>query len=143
MLHELRSHLGRDRARTRTWEVSDLGLIEMTRQRVRPSLLQSLTEPCGECGGSGHIWTAPTVVREIERCVWRAAAAGGEQKILVRVHPQVALQIMESEPRFVRDLANRTRLQLDLRDDPLMRLDEFRLLSGRAGSDVTAKYQVA
>ena len=143
VLHELRSHLGRDRARTRTWEVSDLGLIEMTRQRVRPSLLQSLTGPCGECGGSGHIWTPATVVREIERCVSRAAADGSEQKILVRLHPQVALQIMEFEPRFVRDLANRTRLQVDLRDDPLMRLDEFRLLSGRAGSDVTAKYKVA
>ena len=143
VLHELRSHLGRDRARTRTWEVSDLGLIEMTRQRVRPSLLQSLTDPCGQCGGSGHVWTAPTVLREVERCVWRAAADGGEQKLLVRVHPQVVLQIMESEPRFVRDLANRTRLQVDIRDDPLMRLDEFRLLSGRAGSDVTAKYKVA
>lgn len=143
VLHELRSHLGRDRARTRTWEVSDLGLIEMTRQRVRPSLLQSLTEACTACSGTGYVWAPATVVREIERCVRRAAAAGERQEILVRVHPEVALQIMESEPRFVRELSRRTRLRLDLRDDPLMRRDEFRLLAGRARSDVTDKYRAA
>jgi ribonuclease G len=143
VLHELRSHLGRDRARTRTWEVSDLGLIEMSRQRVRPSLLQSLTEPCAACSGTGYVWAPATVVREIERCVRRAAAAGERQEILVRVHPEVALQIMESEPRFVRELSRRTRLRLDLRDDPLMRRDEFRLLAGRARSDVTDKYRAA
>ena len=143
VLHELRSHLGRDRARTKTFEVSNLGLIEMTRQRVRPSLLQSLKEPCTACGGSGHLWTAPTLVREIERCVQRAAALGDEQQLLVRVHPKVALRIMEFEPRFVRKLARRTQMRLDLRDDPLMRHDEFRLLAGRAGTDVTTKYKVA
>ena len=143
VLHELRSHLGRDRARTRTWEVSELGLIEMTRQRVRPSLLQALTEPCGACGGTGHIWTAPTLIREIERCVHRAAAVGDDTDLLVRVHPEVALQVMESEPRFLRKLAKRTRLRVDMRDDPLMRHDEFRLLSGRSRIDVTGKYKVA
>ena len=140
VLHELRSHLGRDRARTRTWEVSELGLIEMTRQRVRPSLLQALTEPCPACRGSGRLWTAPTLVRDIERCIRRAAATGDERDILVRVHPSVALRVMDHEPRFVRRLARRTGLRLDLRDDPLMRRDEFRLLSGRARVDVTDRY---
>ena len=143
VLHELRSHLGRDRARTKTWELSELGLVEMTRQRVRPSLLHSLTEPCAACGGTGRVWTAPTLVREIERCVRRAAALGDEKQLLVRVHPGVALQVMEFEPRFVRDLARRTRLRLDLRDDPLLRHDEFRILSGKAQVDVTDKYRAA
>ncbi|MDE2974831.1 MAG: Rne/Rng family ribonuclease [Gemmatimonadota bacterium] len=143
VLHELRTHLGRDRARTRTWEVSELGLIEMTRQRVRPSLLQSLTEPCTACSGSGHVWTAPTLVREIERSVCRAGVSGEKRQILIRLHPKVALQIMESEPRFVRRLSRRARLSLDIRDDPLMRPDEFRLLCGRAEEDVTDRYRSA
>ncbi len=143
VLQELRSRLGRDRARTRTWAVSELGLIEMSRQRVRPSLLQSLTQPCSECGGSGHIRTPPTLVREIERCVHRAAATGDDADLLIRVHPEVALQVMESEPGFLRTLARRTRLRIDLRDDPLMRRDEFRILAGRSHVDVTAKYRIA
>ncbi len=141
VLQELRTHLGRDRARTRTWEVSELGLIEMTRQRVRPSILQSLTEQCAVCGGGGHVRTAPTLVRDIERSVGRAALDSSERRIVIHVHPKVALRIMELEPRFVRTLSRRTRLRLDLRDDPLLRPDEYRLLSGRAGTDVTDRYR--
>ncbi|NNF29046.1 MAG: hypothetical protein HKN73_17615, partial [Gemmatimonadetes bacterium] len=50
---------------------------------------------------------------------------------------------MENEPDFVARVARRANLKLDLRDDPLMRHDEFRLLSGRAHTDVTDKYRVA
>ena len=140
VLHELKSHLGRDRARTKAFEVSELGLIEMTRQRVRPSLFQSLTEPCQHCGGLGRVYTPATVIRRIERSLKRAAASNEERRVVVRVHPEVALQVLEEEPDFLRRIAQKTRLDLDLRDDPLMRQDEFRLLSGPAETDVTAKY---
>jgi ribonuclease G len=140
VLHELKTHLGRDRARTKAFEVSDLGLIEMTRQRVRPSLMQALTEPCEHCAGTGRVYTPATVIRRIERSVKRAAAGQAEKRLVVRVHPEVALQVIEDEPDFVRRLGKKTQLDLDLRDDPLMRQDEFRLLSGPAETDVTAKY---
>ena len=139
VLHELNSHLERDRARTRAFEVSELGLIEMTRQRVRPSLFQSLTEPCEHCQGMGRVYTPTTVIRRIERSLGRAAAAQ-ERRLVVRVHPEMALQVLEEEPDFLRRMVRKTRLELDLRDDPLMRQDEFRLLSGPAETDVTTKY---
>ncbi|GMV04212.1 MAG: hypothetical protein AMXMBFR53_04930 [Gemmatimonadota bacterium] len=142
VLHELRSHLGRDRARTKAFEVSSLGLVEMTRQRVRPPLIHTLTEVCTSCGGAGRVFTPATVVRRIERSLHRAAATREERRLVVRVHPEVALQVVEEEPDFLRRLRKRTRLELDLRDDPLMRQDEFRLLSGPAESDVTEKYAV-
>lgn len=142
VIHELRSHLGRDRARTKAFEVSSLGLVEMTRQRVRPPLIHSLTEVCTSCGGAGRVFTPATVVRRIERSLKRAAASKDERRIVVRVHPEVALQVVEDEPDFLPRLRKKTRLDLDLRDDPLMRQDEFRLLSGPAESDVTEKYAV-
>ena len=140
VLHELRSHLGRDRARTKAFEVSGLGLIEMTRQRVRPSLFHALTGPCEHCAGTGRLYTPETVVRRIERSLKRAGANGQEQSLIVRVHPEVALQMLETEPDFLRRLGRKTQLRLNLRDDPLMRQDEFRLLSGPAETDVTGKY---
>lgn len=140
VLQELRSHLGRDRARTRAYAVSELGLIEMTRQRVRPSLFQALTSPCHHCHGSGRLFTSATIVRRIERSLNRTAAAGSEKTIQIRVHPEVALHILEREPDFVKRLSRRTRLELALRDDPLIGEDEFRLLSGPALTDVTGRY---
>ena len=140
VLRELRSHLGRDRARTKAFEISDLGLVEMTRQRVRPSVFNSLTSICQSCGGIGRVYTPATVVRQIERTLKRAAASKEEKSLVVRVHPEVALRVVEEEPGLMKRLRDRTRLQLRLRDDPLMRLDEFRLLSGPAETDVTDKY---
>ncbi len=140
VLRELRSYLGRDRARTKTFEISDLGLVEMTRQRVRPSVFNSLTSVCQSCGGIGRVYTPATVVRQIERTLKRAAASKEERSLVVRVHPEVALRVIEEEPGLMKRLRDRTRLELRLRDDPLMRLDEFRLLSGPAETDVTDKY---
>lgn len=140
VLRELRSHLGKDRARTKAFEVSSLGLIEMTRQRVRPSVFNSLTSICQSCGGIGRVYTPASVVRQIERTLKRAGATKEEKSLVVRVHPEVALRVIEEEPGFLKRLGSRTNLQLRLRDDPLMRLDEFRLLSGPAETDVTEKY---
>jgi ribonuclease G len=143
VIRELRSHLGRDRARTKAFEISDLGLVEMTRQRIRPSLFTSLTDVCPACGGIGRVYKPATVVRRIERSLQRAAATKEEKKIVVRVHPEVALRVIEEEPGLLDKLRQRTRMDLAMRDDPLMRLDEFRLLSGPAENDVTEKYVAA
>jgi ribonuclease G len=140
VLQELRQHLARDRARTRAFQVSELGLIEMTRQRVRPSLFQSLTEPCPHCGGSGRVFRPETVTRRVERAIRRIAVQQREKRVTIRVHPQVALYILEDEPDFMRRLEKTLSLNVDLRDDPLMKQDEFRLLAGPADSDVTNKY---
>ncbi|HEX2166434.1 MAG TPA: Rne/Rng family ribonuclease [Longimicrobiales bacterium] len=140
VLQELRQHLSRDRARTRAFQVSELGLIEMTRQRVRPSLFQSLTEPCPHCGGSGRVFRPETVVRRVERAIRRIAVQQREKEVTIRVHPQVALYILEEEPEFMRRLEKNLSLDVDLRDDPVMKQDEFRLLAGPADADVTGKY---
>jgi ribonuclease G len=140
LLREMRSHLGKDRARTKAFEVSNLGLVEMTRQRVRPSVFNSLTSICQSCGGIGRVYTPATVVRQIERTLKRAGASNDERSIVVRVHPEVALRVIEQEPGLLKRLQDGTRIQLRLLDDPLMRLDEFRLLSGPAENDVTDKY---
>jgi ribonuclease G len=140
VLQELRQHLSRDRARTRAFQVSELGLVEMTRQRVRPSLYHSMTEPCSACGGTGRVFRPETVIRRIERAVRRAAVQQKEKEVTVRVHPHVALFILEEEPGFLRHMEQSFKIEVDLRDDPLMRQDEFRLLAGPSDADVTTKY---
>jgi ribonuclease G len=143
VLQELRTHLGRDRARTKAFAVSELGLVEMTRQRVRPSLWHSLTRDCPTCAGSGRVFTPEVVARRLERSLKRAGHEHRERQLTVRVHPEVALYLLEEEPRLLNNLQKLTSLDLDLRDDPMMRLDEFRLMSRPAGRDVTEIYAVA
>jgi ribonuclease G len=143
VLQELRTHLGRDRARTKAFAVSELGLIEMTRQRVRPSLWHSMTTECPACSGTGRVFTPEVVARRLERSLKRAGRERRERQLSVRLHPEVALYLLEEEPRLIPTLGKATGLELELRDDPMMRLDEFRLMSRPGGRDVTELYAVA
>jgi len=140
VFHELKSHLGRDRARTKAFEVSELGLVEMTRQRVRPSLYEALTRQCRHCGGNGRVFTPRTVVRRVERSLLRAGAEEQDHAMEVRVHPEVALEMLESEADYLGRVSKMTGLELDLADDPMLREDEFELRAGPARTDVTEKY---
>jgi ribonuclease G len=83
------------------------------------------------------------VVRRIERAVRRVAVAKEERRLVVRMHPEVALYVLEEEPNLLRSLESELRVDIELRDDPLMRADEFRILAGPADVDVTNRYAVA
>ncbi len=143
VLQELRMHLSRDRARTKAFAVSDLGLIEMTRQRVRQSHLQQMTEPCQVCHGTGRVFTPETVLRRIERSVKRVSVEGRRDALIVRIHPDVALYALEQEQDLAKKLEKTAGFSIELRDDPLLNPDEFKIVVKGAMRDVTQQYAVA
>jgi len=143
VIQELRQHLSRDRARTKAFAVSDLGLVEMTRQRVRQSHYQSMTGPCPTCEGTGRVFTPETIVRRVERSVRRMVVEGRKDNLLVKLHPEVAMYVLEEEKELVQKLQKAAPFSLELRDDPLLKPDEFKLVVKGAGRDVTQQYAVA
>ena len=143
VLQELRQHLSRDRARTKAFAVSDLGLIEMTRQRVRQSHYQSMTFACPTCAGTGRLFTPETIVRQVERSVKRMAIEGRRDNLLVKLHPDVAMYVLEQERDLAQKLQKAAKFSLEFRDDPLLKPDEFKLVVKAQGRDVTQQYAIA
>ena len=143
VLQELRTHLGRDRARTKAYAVSDLGLIEMTRQRVRQSHFHAMTEPCPICQGTGRVFTAETIVRRMERAVRRVASEGRREALVVKLPPDVALYVLQEEKELMRRLEKGIGFPVEMRDDPLLKPDEFKLVVKGAGRDITGQYAMA
>ncbi|HEX6533737.1 MAG TPA: Rne/Rng family ribonuclease [Gemmatimonadaceae bacterium] len=143
VLQELRTHLARDRARTKAFAVSELGLVEMTRQRVRASHYQNMTEACPTCGGTGRVFTPESTVRRMERSVRRMAVEGKKDNLVVKLHPDVATYVLEHEHDLMRKLEKAVGFSLELRDDPLLKPDELRLVVKGAERDVTQQYAVA
>ena len=143
VLQELRQHLSRDRARTKAFAVSDLGLIEMTRQRVRQSHYQSSTEACPTCNETGRVLTPETIVRRMERSVKRMAVEGRRDNLLVKLHPDVAMYVLEQERDLAQKLQKAANFSLEFRDDPLLKPDEFKLVVKAQGRDVTQQYAIA
>lgn len=107
----LQEALGRDKARTNILKISELGLIEMTRKRVRESLGRTLNEPCSYCDGRGYMKSKRTMAYEIFREIRRGANNFKEGAIVVNCHPEVAriLQVEErDELRYLMDRFNKT-----------------------------------
>jgi ribonuclease G len=107
----LKRALTADKARTNVLEISELGLVEMTRKRVRQDLRSLLTVTCPTCRGAGVTRSDEALAAEIYRAI-RARTAGTEpmpgREVVVRVHPDVAA-FLEGDAR--QDLA---RLEADL-----------------------------
>jgi ribonuclease G len=143
VIQELRNHLSRDRARTKAFAVSELGLVEMTRQRVRQSHYQSMTEACPTCSGSGRVFTPETIIRRMERSVRRIVVEGRKDNLLVKLHPDVAMYVLEQERDLLQKLQKGATFSLEIRDDPLLKPDEFKLVVKGQGRDVTQQYALA
>ena len=86
---QLKKALAEDKARTNVLEISELGLVEMTRKRVRQDLRSLLTVRCSTCSGSGVTKSEVTVAGEIFRAVRAQRAESEGREIVVRAHPDV------------------------------------------------------
>jgi ribonuclease G len=89
----LKRALAEDKARTNVLEISELGLVEMTRKRVRQDLRSLLSTVCPTCKGSGITKSDATVAAEIFRNVQAKAATAGDvngREVVIRVHPDLA-----------------------------------------------------
>jgi len=140
VLDELRTNLKRDRSRTKAFAVSELGLVEMTRQRERPSLLAYYSEDCSTCSGVGKILSLESVMVKLERLLRRVSAGGREREIVVRVAPDVALYILEHNGKRLADIERRYKITIDLKDDPQVRREEIRMFSARSKQEITDQY---
>ena len=99
VLDALEEELRRDRAKTNIVSMSELGLVEMTRKRIRPSLIKSLCEPCSYCDGKGYIKRKSTVSQEIFRELERDGnqMENKNSSIVVHCHGHVVDWIYEME----------------------------------------------
>lgn len=105
VLTSLQEQLAKDYAKTNITQVSELGLVEMTRKRTRESLGQQLCEPCSTCQGRGFVKTAETVCFEIFREIMRCARTyNAPKKFTVVAHAAVIDLLLTTEADTVADL---------------------------------------
>ena len=94
------NEIKKDRSKTKILQISEFGLIEMTRKRVRQSLERSLTQPCPYCSGSGRIKSNTTISLEIWRELMKLRDLHEGEDIIVRVNPVVYGSLQTGDPLF-------------------------------------------
>jgi ribonuclease G len=103
----LQEALGRDKAKTNVLRISELGLVEMTRKRVRESIGRVLHEDCSVCDGRGFVKTATTICYEIFRQIRREASNFKESLLIINCSSDVAALLQGDERQELRHLMDR------------------------------------
>jgi ribonuclease E len=111
----LRAAMERDRARTKVLRISQFGLIEMTRQRIRPSLKRSIFSECSHCRGTGSVKTNESMSIEVMRMIQLAAhRTPAIQSIEVTVHGDVANYLLNRKRKELAKLEDQAKMQVQI-----------------------------
>ena len=114
-------------ARTQLLPMSEIGLVQLTRKRTRPSLERTLSRECPYCHGSGRIKALPTVCLEIRRELLAVAAGDLGQQISLVVHPAVSHYLQGPFRELMRELEETHGVQIILRENPLFHEEQFEI----------------
>ncbi|MFL5429527.1 MAG: Rne/Rng family ribonuclease [Myxococcales bacterium] len=123
----LQEALAADRAKTNVLKISDIGLVEMTRKRVRESITRLTTEICPTCDGRGHVRSKTTMAYDIMREVQRAAGKHREDQLVVSCHPEVAKLLQGPEREAMRLLMMKLNKSITVRPQPQYHLEQYDL----------------
>ncbi|MGY3081773.1 ribonuclease E [Bradyrhizobium sp. LM6.10] len=106
--------LRQDRARIQVGRISHFGLLEMSRQRIRASVLESSTDPCTHCGGTGHVRSVSSVALQLLRGLEEILMKGATHNLVVRTRTDVALYVLNHKRGHLRDLENGFKVTLSV-----------------------------
>jgi ribonuclease G len=121
--------LRKDRSPSKVVQVSDFGLVIVTRKRVKQSLERLLTEPCPYCSGSGTIKSAATICYEILSEVRKIGADVNGHRIVLRVNPEIARALKEEERAVLSDLKDALGKDITIRPDIHLHHEQFDLMA--------------
>lgn len=119
--------LGRDRIRTQISQMSDFGLIAVTRKRTRGGLRERLTRVCPCCSGEGRIKNATTVGLELERALRRRSGDLGSRELRVRLHPATKKALEDHRGDLLAAIRDSVGGQVEISADDDLGLDEFEI----------------
>jgi ribonuclease G len=125
----LNEELVKDRARTHVVSMSQLGLVEMTRKRIRPSLIKTLCEPCSYCDGKGFIKRKSTVANEIFRELERdyLALSKGKNGLNIHCHSEVVDWIYEVESETLAFIEMRIGKSVTFKIEPTYHIEQYEI----------------
>ena len=138
----MKNELRQDRAKSNILPMSDFGLMQITRERIRPSLMQRMGDQCPACGGSGIVQARCTTINQIERWLRKYALQKKMvfQQLDLYVSPTVAEPLREADRNIEMKWFLQHLLFVRIKQDESLRSDDFRFYARKNSADLTAEY---
>jgi len=141
VFEELKKEFRRDRAKVTVLPMTEFGLVQITRQRVRQNILHSFTEPCPACGGTGLVRSKTTTLNDIERWIRRFKTESKEFRLTLRVPPDLAGLLRDGTYNRLRKIMVKYFVMVRLEVDATLPQGEFRFFSRRQQKEITDQYK--
>jgi ribonuclease G len=141
----IKQEFRRDRAKSNILPMSDFGIMQITRERVRPSLMQRMGDQCPACGGTGTVQARKTTVHQIERWLRKFAlnTKGGFQKLDLYISPTLLEPLYKDQqlkPEYKWFLQHLVFVKI--KQDESLRSDDFRFVLPKTGVDITQEFSL-
>ena len=124
----LQQEIKRDRAKTNILRISELGLVEMTRQRTRPSITSVLTQICPYCDGHGFVLSVDTVVTNVLRAIKKAAHKSQKRKFKVIANELVVSRLLDRRSKLIQQLKQEMDLHIRIEGNVDLHLEDYQIL---------------
>lgn len=126
----LKDHLKNDRARIQVGRISHFGLMEMSRQRIRASVLESTMKPCPHCGGTGHVRSDSSVALLVVRAIEEFLLKDSRSHITVRTPAATALYVLNHKRGTLVELESRFGLTITVEADDAVGAQHYAIFRG-------------
>jgi ribonuclease G len=137
---ELRKEFRRDRAKVSVLPMSDFGVIQITRQRVRQNIMQTMKEVCPYCLGTGLLTKHSHLVYDLEDWLKKFRRHSNERSLIIKCHPTVAEKLRKGEFKSLTKLQFKYFVRLRIEEDETMPLGEFKFFSKKNQKELTDEF---
>jgi ribonuclease G len=131
---ELKKEFRKDRAKTNLLPMSDFGLVQITRQRIRPSVVMSVSRVCPMCGGSGSIVSQNTILSDIEGWLLKFKRSTNYRSVDLHINPYMKVMLTKGWMSQHYKWMLKYRLRIGIIEDPTLSMNDYKFTL--SGSDV-------
>lgn len=137
VFRKMRDRLKRDKAKTQILPISQLGLMEMTRQRLNESLSVTVSETCPYCTGKGVVKSTMTMSVELQRKInaLMYRKQGASKDLLIVVHPEVLQRLKAEDGEVISELMRRHQAKFTFRSDPTFHREQLTIANAATGEE--------
>jgi len=138
LLQHLTEALKTDPAKTTVSEINELGMIEMTRKRVKHNLVKALSQTCPYCEGSGMVRSVTTVTFDIQRKLQSLFCSSKEHALVLQVHPDVARRLRTENKGILDDLTARFQREVTVESVSDFHVHDVKILRARTRKEISS-----
>ncbi|MCB0727313.1 MAG: Rne/Rng family ribonuclease [Ignavibacteriae bacterium] len=140
LYEEVKKEFKNDRAKSTILPVSEFGLVEITRQRVRQNIIHTVSDLCPMCRGTGHVQSKSTFMNRMERWIQRYKGGNNGMSISIQVNPFIRNYLTEGFISKLNKIRLKNFLFIKLEEDESLALDEFKVYSKKHDKFITEEF---